>query len=376
MVMTSVPDAADGTRRDGTDDMSEAAGSRAPEPMDRDAMAAHAGVVSESEHEALRADIRTLSTLLGQTVAHQGGPQLLELIEEVRTLSRAALEEDGAATAEINRVLSELDAGTAVVLARAFSQYFQLANIAEQVHRSRELRTLRPVDRRPLRTLMQRLAHEFTGAGRAEVNAVLRRAELRPVFTAHPTESSRQSVLATLRRVAEALDRGARVFKVHLQVGAFDPRDPLLDDVWARLAERGVPVVVHCGGGPVPGPYTGPGPFGEVLARHPRLVAVVAHLGMPEYGEFLALARRYEGVHLDTTMAFTDFTEQRMPFPRSLVPALVDLQDRVVLGSDFPNTPYPYLHQLEALTGLGLGEAWLRAVLHDNGARLLRLDAA
>ncbi|MCW2631869.1 MAG: Phosphoenolpyruvate carboxylase, partial [Pseudonocardia sp.] len=103
--------------------MSDAAASRAPEPLDTDAMAAHAGVVSESEYEALRADIRTLSTLLGQTVAHQGGPELLELVEEVRTLSRAALEDDGDATAEINKLLSELDAGTAVALARAFSQY-------------------------------------------------------------------------------------------------------------------------------------------------------------------------------------------------------------------------------------------------------------
>ena len=175
--------------------------------------------------------------------------------------------------------------------------------------------------------------------------------------------------------VGEALSGGARLWKAHVQVGAYDPRDPLLDAVWGQLADAQVPVVVHCGGGPVPGAHTGPGPFGEVLARHPRLVAVVAHLGMPEYAEFLALAQRYERVHLDTTMAFTDFTEQRMPFPRQLLPQLVSLQDRVVLGSDFPNTPYPYLHQLDALAGLGLGDDWLRAVLHDNGARLLRLDA-
>lgn len=176
--------------------------------------------------------------------------------------------------------------------------------------------------------------------------------------------------------VRDALANGAQVFKSHLQVGAYDPRDPLLDDVWGQLADAGVPVVVHCGGGPVPGPFTGPGPFGEVLARHPTLTAVIAHMGMPEYAEFLVLADAFERVHLDTTMAFTDFTEVRMPFPPGLRPRLLDLGDRVVLGSDFPNTPYPYAHQLEALVRLDLGDAWLRGVLHDNGARLLGLPAA
>jgi predicted TIM-barrel fold metal-dependent hydrolase len=175
--------------------------------------------------------------------------------------------------------------------------------------------------------------------------------------------------------VEQALSRGVRVFKAHLQVGAYDPRDPLLDPVWGMLADAGVPAVVHCGSGPVPGPFTGPGPFGEVVARHPRLRAVVAHMGMPEYADFLDLARRYEGVHLDTTMAFTDFVEAMMPFPKDLRPALLDLGDRIVLGSDFPNTPYPYSHQLEALVRLDLGDDWLRGVLHHNGTRLLEASA-
>ena len=176
--------------------------------------------------------------------------------------------------------------------------------------------------------------------------------------------------------VARALDGGARLFKAHVQVGGYDPRDVLLDGVWGQLADAGVPVVVHCGSGPTPGPYTGPGPFSEVLARHPRLIAVVAHMGMPEYLDFLALARTYPRVHLDTTMAFTDFTQASMPFPPELLPALVELQERVVLGTDFPNMPYPYVHQLDALVRLGLGDDWLRAVLHDNGARLLGLEAS
>ncbi|WP_245647237.1 amidohydrolase family protein [Microtetraspora niveoalba] len=172
------------------------------------------------------------------------------------------------------------------------------------------------------------------------------------------------------RYVAEAVESGARVFKAHLQVGAYDPADPLLDDVWGLLAEAGVPVVAHCGSGPAPGRHTGPGPIGAVLARHPRLRLIVAHMGLPEYSEFLDLAAGHPHVHLDTTMAFTTFTEEATPFPRSELPRLIDLGDRILFGSDFPNIPYPYAHALDALARLDLGDDWLRAVCHDNAARL------
>jgi predicted TIM-barrel fold metal-dependent hydrolase len=171
--------------------------------------------------------------------------------------------------------------------------------------------------------------------------------------------------------VRAALDAGVRVAKTHLQVGGYDPGDPLLDPVWGLLAEAGVPVVCHCGDGPLPGAHTGPGPIAAVLARHPRLTLVVAHLGMPHYGDFLDLAATYPHMYLDTTMAFTDFAESFAPFPTDLRPRLADLGDWVVVGSDFPNIPYPYAHQIGALAQLGLGEEWLRAVLYHNGARLL-----
>jgi uncharacterized protein len=176
--------------------------------------------------------------------------------------------------------------------------------------------------------------------------------------------------------VEDALAAGARVVKVHLQVGGFDPRAAELDPVWGRLAEAGTAVVVHCGNGPVPGAYTGPALFEEVLRRHPALTAVVAHMGMPEYAAFLDLAERYQRVHLDTTMAFTDFSEQRTPFPRDLLPRLAALGDRILLGSDFPNIPYPYAHQVSALARLGLPTSWLRAVLHDNAAALFGLSGS
>ncbi|GES38568.1 hypothetical protein RAJCM14343_3833 [Rhodococcus aetherivorans] len=166
--------------------------------------------------------------------------------------------------------------------------------------------------------------------------------------------------------VAAALEHGARVFKSHIQVGDYDPNDPLLDPVWGLLEDAGVPIVIHCGSGPAPGTHTGPGPIAALLERFPRLALIVAHMGMPEYRQFLDLAEKYPRVHLDTTMAFTDFTQESMPFPEDELPRLQALGSKVLFGSDFPNIPYPYVHQLEAVERLGLGSEWVRAVCWDN----------
>jgi len=171
--------------------------------------------------------------------------------------------------------------------------------------------------------------------------------------------------------VAARLAAGAKVFKVHVQVGDFDVRDPLLADVWGLLEDAGTPVVIHAGSGPVGTPYTGPGPVAELLGRFPRLTLVIAHLGAPEYAEFVALAETYERVCVDTTMVFTPFFDELgAAFPADLVPRLRDLRPKVLLGSDFPNIPYPYAEQLAGLVRLGLGDDWLRAVCWENAAGL------
>jgi predicted TIM-barrel fold metal-dependent hydrolase len=173
--------------------------------------------------------------------------------------------------------------------------------------------------------------------------------------------------------VEKALDAGARIFKVHVQVGAFDPRDPLLDPVWGLLAEAGVPAVVHAGNGPAPGVHTGPGPIAAVLERHPTLTLVAAHMGMPEYDDFLGFAERYANVHVDTTMCFVDFfdPDEAQRLRERLAPRLGRLRDKVVFGADFPNIPHDYAHQIDVLTRLGLGDDWMRCVLWHNPARLV-----
>jgi uncharacterized protein len=175
--------------------------------------------------------------------------------------------------------------------------------------------------------------------------------------------------------VPEVIANGARLFKVHVQVGAFAPDDPLLEPAWQALEAARTPVVIHAGSAPLPGEHTGPEAVAAVLSRHPELRLVIAHMGMPEYHAFADLAEQYPGVHLDTTMFNTDFTNATTPFDEDYRTRLAGLADRVVLGSDFPNIPYPYAHQLQALCRLELGADWLRGVLWDNGARLLGLDA-
>jgi predicted TIM-barrel fold metal-dependent hydrolase len=171
--------------------------------------------------------------------------------------------------------------------------------------------------------------------------------------------------------VAELVRAGTEIFKLHLQVGEFHLDDPLLDEVWGTLEDAGTPIVVHAGSGPVGNEWTGPASMQRLLERFPRLAIVIAHMGAPELVRFLRLAESHQNVRLDTTMVFTDFFG--MEYPPNLLPRLVDIGDKILLGTDFPTIPYPYAHQLESLARLDLGDAWLRKVCWENGAALFGL---
>jgi phosphoenolpyruvate carboxylase len=149
---------------------------------------------------ALRADIRRLGNLLGQTLVRQEGQALLDLVEEVRGLVRT----DGAAAA---RRLAEVDLTVATHLARAFSTYFHLANVTEQVHRARELRRQRATSGGWLDRTAEQIRER--GVSSAEIAAAAGRLAVRPVFTAHPTEAARRSILSKLRGIADELDAEA-----------------------------------------------------------------------------------------------------------------------------------------------------------------------
>jgi len=145
---------------------------------------------------AMRRDVRRVAGLLGATLVRQEGQEVLDLVERVRSGSR----EDRAATSAL---LDNLDVYASTRLVRAFVAYFRLANVTEQVHRIRALRSARPQG--------GWLAVAATTVGEAGVSGtrlaeLAAEVEVRPVFTAHPTEAARRTILGHLRTVAELLD--------------------------------------------------------------------------------------------------------------------------------------------------------------------------
>jgi phosphoenolpyruvate carboxylase len=181
--------------------------------------------------EALRADIRRLGTQLGRAIVRQEGPELLELVERVRALSRQ-LRRDGseAAGRELAELLAGVDVVDAIRLVRAFTTYFHLANVAEQVHRVEQL-TLSRADAGRITDTVDRLVRE--GFTPDQIADVVAKAELRPVFTAHPTEASRRSILDKLADISAALQARGEARTGEIDRRRIDRRiDELIDAMW------------------------------------------------------------------------------------------------------------------------------------------------
>lgn len=156
-----------------------------------------------NQDEALRADVRRLGDLLGQTLVRQEGQQLLDLVESVR---KAVREGSGA------EVLKGLSVEDSIQLVRAFSTYFHLANVAEQVNRVRTLAASRDqgsswisraVDKIAEAQKAQTPGHQFT---QSDLEQWISELSVRPVFTAHPTEAARRSILNKLGEISRLLD--------------------------------------------------------------------------------------------------------------------------------------------------------------------------
>ena len=158
-------------------------------------------------HDApLREDVRRLGTLVGNMLAEQVAPAFLDEVERVRTAAIARRHE-GAPLALLAELLTGVETAHAEALARAFATYFQAVNIAERVHRIRRRRDYQREDRAPqpesLLDALGRLKEQGVGAG--ELLEWLARLRVEPVFTAHPTEAMRRSLLEKEQAIVRAL---------------------------------------------------------------------------------------------------------------------------------------------------------------------------
>ncbi|GMR02000.1 MAG: phosphoenolpyruvate carboxylase [Acidimicrobiia bacterium] len=186
----------------------------------------------EERDAALRADIRRLGNQLGDSLVRQEGPELLDLVEEVRAIARR-LTGSGPVEADdaLDALLGGLDLATLSTLVRAFTAYFYLANVAEQTHRLDELAARTRRQRGWLESTVDQI--EAAGLERAEIERLLERLELRPVFTAHPTEASRRSILTKLNAVSDLLDERLDTRATEADKRRIDRRlAELIDLIW------------------------------------------------------------------------------------------------------------------------------------------------
>ncbi|MBS0657282.1 MAG: phosphoenolpyruvate carboxylase [Verrucomicrobia bacterium] len=169
----------------------------------------------DPQDSALADHIHAMGTLLGRVIKEQNGLEILALEEYVRRLSKDSRAGDAAATRQLREVVQELTPDKAYEMAMAFTTYFELVNLCEELHRTSKLRLYRAeraAGRRakPVRESIEAALIELKalGVGAEELQQTLDRLSIELVMTAHPTESKRRTVLSKLRRMAEWLRAG------------------------------------------------------------------------------------------------------------------------------------------------------------------------
>jgi phosphoenolpyruvate carboxylase len=147
-----------------------------------------------------------LGGVLGRVIADYGGAGLLRDVEKLRGLVIRA-RDDGRFERYAERLVASWPLGRAELVARAFTCYFHLANLAEEHHRARVIRERDHGPEPVPESIAATIAALRASAGRKRVHDLVASLEVHPVFTAHPTESRRRAVVTAIRRVGDQLER-------------------------------------------------------------------------------------------------------------------------------------------------------------------------
>lgn len=179
---------------------------------------------------ALRNDIRRLGNQLGTALVRQNGPELLDRVEQVRSMARGLRRDDGSSAA-LASLLADVSVQEAILLVRAFTVYFHLANTAEQVHRVEDLNEKAPANKNRFAATVEKL--QSMGISDSDILETARTLDLRPVFTAHPTEASRRSILDKLAEISILIERRNERAVGPTEEARIDRRvDELIDAIW------------------------------------------------------------------------------------------------------------------------------------------------
>jgi uncharacterized protein len=178
--------------------------------------------------------------------------------------------------------------------------------------------------------------------------------------TFHPDDGD---VRALVHRAFDGL--GLRAAKLHCSVGSFDADDPRLEPLWDAAEALALPVVVHAGHD-VSGHTAAQelGPIARVAAAHPKLRLVIAHAALPDIDAALDLLERHPALHAD--LAGAGHWDSPLPIAR-----VETLADRLLFGSDCPNTPVTIADSAAWLRALPLSSRALAAICGENAARLI-----
>ncbi|MEO1201301.1 MAG: phosphoenolpyruvate carboxylase [Pseudomonadota bacterium] len=163
-------------------------------------------ITFEDKDQALRDDVRTLGAMVGDLIAEQGGDELFEFVENARVRSIRRRERNEKPGEELETLVDGLDPEFALSVIRSFSTYFQMVNTAEKVHRIRRRREyLRDVDHQPggLEDTLVKL--KASGMSADELQSLINSLRIEPVFTAHPTEPTRRTMLRKEQNIVRHL---------------------------------------------------------------------------------------------------------------------------------------------------------------------------
>lgn len=313
----------------------------------------------------LRRDVNTLGHILGDILKKLGGASLFDRVEACRQAARRRRRGSAEAERRLQDLLTGLSSTEANEVVRAFSAYFELVNMAERVHRIRRRRDyLRQGVRQrgSFAAVLEALKEE--GVEASELHDLLTRLSITPVFTAHPTEATRRTLLTKEQRIARALvdrihedgltphENRAALARVASEVSIawhteeHPPQPSVMDEVehvaffltdvvyrivpaiydyleeairatYGEEALSGrIPTFIHFAswvGGDMDGnPHVGPGTIRETLARHRELVLELYQREVRRLFDYLS--------HSDSRIRVTDEVSSRIAHYRRLLP--------------------------------------------------------